>query len=690
MNSASTALTLGRYGRRERTLRNRLVSSPMERNYGSTDGRMSEQYADYLVTRAQAGLAVVTTEATYVRADGKGRTHQLGLHDDDVIAGFRAITDSIHAAGALAAVEINHGGRTAQSVVSGLPNVAPSAVPCEIAGGEVPRELTGAECIELAQAFAAAARRAVAAGFDAISIHGGHGYLIHQFMSPRTNLRADGFGAPEAFPNLVIDAVRAAAPEALVGMRISMVEGCERGLDAEQTLDVVGRLHLEALDFLDLSAGSYEAGEWIVQSGEWRPAVLADLARAYRRFGIPLGMAGRLNSPEAIEGVLVDGVCDFVSLGRAVHADPGFVRAVLDGPRNEGAAYRPCIACNVCIDNLGLGQVTCTVNPAVGRSRVPVPTPQVRREARIVVVGAGPAGLTAARELALAGARVTLLDAGEDVGGQFRLAAHMKSTPDFIRFLEWSSSELVRLGVDIRRGAAVNACGLAALVRAEHADGAVIATGGTQPEPGFRASGSGAEDGVVDVRAWLAEHLAFLTGSEPGPRNVTIWGADSVAMSVADTLAARGTHVLLVGPEPVLAPESGRRAKILAVPRLETNRNVRILLDSRIVEVVRPGRTDCRVRVVGPEGERWLDAPGPVLVSRGVVPLDGSVDREGREAALSVKAGAPVVLAGTVIEQLPATASNAIKSGYDAAQRLAARLGEGAASASMELEGAIA
>ncbi|MDP9884498.1 2,4-dienoyl-CoA reductase-like NADH-dependent reductase (Old Yellow Enzyme family) [Sinomonas atrocyanea] len=694
---ASQPLTLGRNGRPPRTLRNRLVSSPMERNYGTTDGRMTAQYADYLVTRARAGLAIVTTEATYVRADGKGRTHQLGLHTDAVVPGFRELTDAVHAAGALAAVEINHGGRTAQSAVSGLPPVAPAAVPCEVAGGEMPRALTTQECHELVDAYALAARRAVAAGFDAISIHGGHGYLVHQFMSARTNGRSDEFGAPEHFANLVIRAVRAAAPEALVGIRLSVLEGVADGLDAEQTLEVVARLDLEALDFLDLSAGSYEAGEWIVQSGEWRPGVLAEYARAYRRFGLPLGLAGRLNSPEAIETALADGVCDFVSLGRAVHADQAFVRGVLDG-----SPYRPCIACNVCIDNLGLGQVTCTVNPAVGRSRVPVPTPALRRDddasrpgavvraapaPHALVLGAGPAGLTAARELAGAGARVTLVEAGERIGGQFALAAGMRPTPDFHRYLDWNRAELARLGVEVRLGCPVDAGDLRGPVREFGADGIVLATGGGRPEPDFRVTGAGGQagdgveagDGVLDVRDWLAARPGLLAGSSGPdgsdlPEAVTIWGADSVAMSVADTLAARGTRVLLIGPERAIAPESGRRAKILAVPRLEASPQVRIVLDARLVEAQAPGTPAARIRVVGPDGERWLDAPGPLLVSRGVVPLSSAVDREGREAALGLGAGAPVVLAGTVVDQLPPTASNAIKSGYDAAQRLAAAL----------------
>ena len=670
---AVSPLTLGRNGRTPRTLRNRLASAPMERNYGTTDGRITEQYIDYLVTRARAGLGLVTTEATYVRADGKGRTHQLGLHTDAMVPGLRRLTDALHAEGALAAVELNHGGRTAQTAVSGHKNVAPSPVPCAVAGGEMPRELSAAECHDLVSAYAEAASRAVAAGFDVINIHGAHGYLIHQFMSPISNHRTDEFAAPEHFLNLVINAVRGAAPDAIVGVRVSVVEGPADGISAEDQVAIMAKANLDQLDFLDLSAGSYDAGEWIVQPGEWKPGLLRGYAAAYRQFGLPLGMAGRLNSPAVIEEVLGDGVCDFVSLARAIHADPAFVGGVL-----RGGAYRPCIACNVCIDTLGQGQVTCTVNPAVGRSRVPVPTPAVRPGARVAVVGAGPAGLTAARELALAGAQVTVLDDGARLGGQFALAERMKSTPDFHRFTDWSAAENERLGIDVRLGRRVDASDVGGLVRETGAVAVVLATGGTRPEPGFPGAHL---PGVADVRDWLAAHPEVLDfdGSAGGdvPEAVTIWGADSVAMSLADTLADRGAAVLLVGPHEVLAPESGRRAKILAVPRLEQNPRVRIRLGATIEEY-----DGGRVRIAGTSpdgaadgsGPEWLDAPGPLLVSRSVLPLDGSVPASERDAELSRIAGVPVTHAGTVVDLTPAIASNAVKSGYDAAQRIAAAL----------------
>jgi 2,4-dienoyl-CoA reductase-like NADH-dependent reductase (Old Yellow Enzyme family) len=638
------------------TLRNRLVSAPMERNYCDTDGHMTDVYEDYLIARAEAGVALVMAEATYVRADGKGRTNQLGAHDDSCVPGLRHLADAIHARGALVGCELNHGGRTAQSAVTGFPNVAPSPVPCLVAGGEMPRELSTAEIYELAAEYGYAAARCVEAGIDVLSIHGGHGYLVHQFMSPLYNHRSDEFSDPVLFMNLVIDAVRKNALGLPVGLRISVVEGTRGGLDADQTLDIIARAHLSKLDFLDLSAGSYEAGEWIVQSGEWQPGVLGQYAAGYRRFGKPLGLAGRLNSPEIVENVLTDGVTDFVSLARALHADPAFATACLNG-----GFYRPCIACNVCIDNLGVGPVGCSVNPTVGRSRSPQPTPVVRAGSTVVVAGAGPAGLTVARELARAGAAVTLIDERAELGGQMAKAAKMKSTPDFQRFLDWARDELERLDVVVMLGTRLDEHLLASL----DPDAVVLATGGEQParvDAVLVEPTAGMQ--IMDVRDWLET-----VGMDPIPATCTIWGADGVGMSVADTFAAFGTSVLLIGGQNQIAPDSGRRAKILAVPRLEANPNVRILLDSTITKIAE-GRV-CVSKAGGAVNgtEEWLEAPGPLLISHGTAPAKNVTD-------LAVKLGIsqPVVAAGSAIEKTPATIRNAVLSGYDLAQSLAGEL----------------
>ncbi|MBG0567370.1 oxidoreductase [Actinoplanes aureus] len=203
-------------------LRNRIVAAPMERNYGTRDGRVTERYIAYLRARAAGGAALLFTEATYVRPDGRGRLFQLGAHADHVAPGLRALCDAVHGEGALLGVELNHAGRVAEPYVSGYQPVAPSPVPY---AGRVPRELSTDETAQIVHAFAVAARRCVDAGADVVGLHAAHGYLIHQFLSPRTNHRTDRYADPVRFVNEVIVAVRHAVPDAPLVLRISAMEG---------------------------------------------------------------------------------------------------------------------------------------------------------------------------------------------------------------------------------------------------------------------------------------------------------------------------------------------------------------------------------------------------------------------------------------------------------------------------------
>src|SRR5579871_1677480 len=309
-------LTLGRV-----SLRNRIVSAPMERNYAGLDGRLTDAYIGYLAARAAGGVALVYTEASYVRGDGKARRRQMGVHEDSTIDGLRRLADAVHAHGALVGVEINHGGRTAQTAVNGRGCVAPSPVPCEVVGGELPVELDEDGIAELIACYAAAARRCADAGIDVVSLHAAHGYLVSQFMSPRTNRRRDRWADPLRFPGAVIEAVRAAIPELTFGMRLSAFEGVPGGLDADATFELIRALPLDRLDFLDVSAGCYEAPEWTVQLAEWPEGLLAEHAARYRELGLPVSVAGRVTKPETVERLL-SGAADVVAIARSLHADP--------------------------------------------------------------------------------------------------------------------------------------------------------------------------------------------------------------------------------------------------------------------------------------------------------------------------------------------------------------------------------
>lgn len=588
-------------------LRNRFVSAPMERNYCDTDGVLTDRYIDYLERRAAGGAALVFTEASYVRADGKGRIRQMGIDDDSQIPALTELARRVHRHGALLGVELNHGGRTAQGAISGFTPVAPSPVPCMVVGGEMPSELDDDDIEHLIDCFGEAAARCVRAGVDVVSLHGGHGYLIHQFLSPAYNHRNDRWADPTRFVNAVIDAVRAKAPSLALGLRFSAFEGVAGGLDAETTRARVAAIDTDRLDFLDVSAGNYEAGQWIIQPGEWPRGLLAPYAAPYRgEMDIPIGVAGRISTPEVAEQIIAEGHADFVSLARTLHADPDFCNRALTGKR-----YRPCIACNYCIDSLAAGPIPCSVNPWVGREAEQPPQQSSAvgdgRALRIAVVGAGPAGMATGRELAVLGHSVDLFEARRHLGGDFIEAARLHEYPEYARIIDWYREELADLGVRVHLDTTVTA----ATLREQTYDAIVLATGGRGPDVALPGAQTRA---VGDIREFLRDRPDHTSA-------VAIFGADREAAAVADDLLVRGARVVMVAPQAQIAQDVGRRAKIVMLPRLAEAPGLTVHLSAMITRV----ESD-RVEIRDTDGTRWVDAPGPLLISHGIVPEAGLLD----------------------------------------------------------------
>ena len=620
MSAAPGLFSPGRIGSLE--LRNRIIAAPMEKNLALPTGGVTQRYIDYVEARAAGGAALILLESMYVDPAGQNHRHQLGLHDDELIPGYRRLVDACHRHGALVGAELQFGGRQVSSLITGRQPQAPSPVPCTVlAGGDVPRALAVDEIRGLVGAFAAAARRAIAAGFDVVEVHGAHGYLVGQFLSPFANHREDEYGGDFErrlrFPLEVVAAVRKAiGPRPPLAYRLTADEHIEGGLTLADTVRIVPRLQAEGVDLLDVSAGIYESAMWIAQPMEMRPGCLAPAAREIRgAVRIPVSVAGRITDGRVAGEILERGDADFVTLGRALHADPEWPRKVREGRASEICA---CVACLTCNDLLGKNvPVLCLANTSAGRERDSVPRRAGRPE-RIVVVGAGPAGLEAARVLALRGHAVTVFEKNAEPGGQLLLSRGVPGRAELAGLAVWLAGAAALAGAELRYGVTATAQS----VLAERPDTVVLATGaepGVPPLPGI--------DGAPAVSA-------FDVLRRPGGRvrRALVVGGGLLGVATAHVLAERGVEVIVAEPGGELAPEIGLRPRWQFVADLRARTNVSILLGTTVEAL------DARSATLRQAGEdielRGIDL---VVPTRPMVPAQALGD------ALKAVAGGPAV-----------------------------------------------
>ncbi len=306
-----------------------------------------------------SGAALILMEATYIDNVGKGRRWQLGAHGDSLIPGLRRLAEAAHMHDSLVSLELCHSGRQTNIEISGRQPVAPPPIPCELTGGDMPRELSLAEIAQVIERFAKAASRCREAGFDAVQIHGASGYLVNAFLSPFSDKRTDDYGGSlenrMRFPLGVVDAVRKATdPDFPILYRFCAEGQIVGGLTLEETVPFAQRLEQAGVALLDVTAGIYETVWAAIPPMETEHGCNVELGRAIKNaVSIPVSVAGRLNSPETAEAILEGGAADFVALTRAFHADSEFVLKLEQG--REGS-IRHCIACSQCSDFLAFHQ----------------------------------------------------------------------------------------------------------------------------------------------------------------------------------------------------------------------------------------------------------------------------------------------------------------------------------------------
>jgi len=554
-------------------LKNRMVMAPMVANYAYEDGSVTERLRTYHVERAKGGVGLITVEASYVHPSGKGFRNEVGIYSDRLIPGLRSLADAVHAHGAKISIQLYHGGRQTKSSVTGQPIVAPSPIP-DPTEPETPRELTKHEIKELVEAFGAAAARAKAAGFDAVEVHGAHGYLIDEFVSPYSNKRTDEYGGPlenrVRFAVEVVRAVRqAVGPDFPVIYRMSADEKVPGGLTLEDTKKVAQILEGEGVDAVHVSAGVYASAAWIIQPMALPRACLADLAQGIKSaVKVPVIAVGRFNDPEVAEAVLEQGKADLIAFGRQLLADPDMPMKVSQGRAGE---IRKCIACcQGCIDELFQDHpITCTVNPRTGFEKE-FPLDRAAKPRKVLVIGGGPAGMEAARVAAMRGHTVTLWEKAGNLGGQLSLAAVPPQKGEIATFAEFLTGELARMKVNVATGKAATLDA----VRAEGFEAVVVATGAVPATIGV----PGAEGRNVAM-AW-----DVLAGKREVGRKVAVIGGGLVGCETAEFLAEKGHEVTIIEMLPNIASDVGPLVGALLLDRL-ANRGVRTVTGAKVASI---------------------------------------------------------------------------------------------------------
>ncbi|GHV45026.1 NADH oxidase [Synergistales bacterium] len=431
------------------TLKNRVVMAPMGNNYGAGDGYVSDLTIDHYVQRAKNDVGLIITEAMYVHPSGAHRKKAMGLTQEDFIPGLQKLTIAVHEAGGKIAAQLSHAGRVVPYAhrPGGLGSLGPSSLPHRLTG-EHCKEMTLEEIHEMADAFGIAAERARRSGFDAVEVHGTHGYLVMAFISRLWNRRADEYGGiidnRIRFALEIVDAIRGKAGEDYpVIFRMAGDEMLSGGQTLEESAYLAKKLERAGVSALHVSGGNNETPQDMknsIATMYTSPGYFVDYAAAIRaEVSIPVIAVGRLGDPELAEQVLEEGKADMICLGRSLLADPSWARKVRSGKKDE---IVPCVACNMgCIERLSKQlSISCVQNPLLGRD---LRREEIRRSSRnIMVIGAGLAGLEFALRAAEQGHKVEIFEQNSAPGGQVYLASLSPGKDIFKKLID---SRLLRL-----------------------------------------------------------------------------------------------------------------------------------------------------------------------------------------------------------------------------------------------------